>query len=101
VHSIEPASIGPERINKYLKNVMTPSRTSLRSDRVVKAVFVYANLRFLNKLANIDQTLLDFLVDAPELDMSIDEVTQLELETKVLAIEQEPIIDHMAVDHMQ
>ena len=46
VHSIEPASIGPERINKYLKNGMTPSRTSLRSDRVVKAVFVYANLRF-------------------------------------------------------
>ena len=101
VHSIEPASIGPERINKYLKNVMTPSRTSLRSDRVVKAVFVYANLRFLNKVANIDQTLLDFLVDAPELDMSIDEVAQLEHETKVLALEQEPIIDHMAVDHMQ
>ena len=56
---------------------------------------------FLNKVANIDQTLLDFLVDAPELDMSIDEVAQLELETKVLASQQEPVIDHMSVDHMQ
>ena len=93
LHSMEPSSIGPERINKYLKTIMVPSRSSLRSDRVVKAMFVYANLRFLNKVASIEEKLLEFLVNAPELDMTIEEVAQVENDTSTLsAIQQEPAI---------
>ena len=67
-------------MNKHMKTVMTPQRSSLRADRAVKAVFVYANLRFLNNVDSTEQKLLSFLVDASieTHDMSIDEVAKLE-----------------------
>ena len=48
---MEPTSIAPERINKFHKTVLRPERSRLSTERAVKALFVYANLRFLNNVS--------------------------------------------------
>ena len=62
IHSAEPHSLGLERVNKYLKTVDTPARSSMAAERVIKATFVYANLRLLNSsAAELDEKLMNFL----------------------------------------
>jgi len=92
LHSVEPASTGTERMNKFVKTIMTPSRSSLRADRVVTAVFIYANLRFLNNVASIDEKLIDFLSGNPTVEMSIEEIAKLEEDGAILYIDEEPIL---------
>lgn len=78
LHSIEPSSVATERANKYLKAVMQPARSSLAGHRVVMATFVYANLRFLNKRAHIDGSMLDFLATDTTGDATFEQVSDKE-----------------------
>ena len=78
LNSIEPSSVATERANKYLKAVMQPARSSLAGHRVVMATFVYANLRFLNKRAHMDGSLLEFLANATDGDASFEQVAAAE-----------------------
>ena len=57
---------------------MTPSRSLLSCERVVKATFVYANLRFLNKVADIETKLLEFLVSDEAECVSIEDAARIE-----------------------
>ena len=78
LNSIEPSSVATERANKYLKAVMQPARSSLAGHRVVMATFVYANLRFLNKRAHVDESMLDFLATDAIGDATFEQVSEKE-----------------------
>ena len=77
VHGMEPTSIGPERINKFHKTVIRPERSNLRNDRAVKALFVYANLRFLNNDDNVSACLWECLEQA-ETELTLAEALEVE-----------------------
>ena len=88
LHSAEPHSLGPERVNKYLKTVDSPARSCMAADRVIKATFVYANLRFLNSAAaELDEKLMEFLANDANHDMSLSEATNIEQNNAVLQLE--------------
>ena len=57
----------------------------MAAERVIKATFVYANLRFLNSTAaELDEKLMEFLANDTNHDMSISEATKIEEKNCVL-----------------
>ena len=80
IHGTEPTSIGPERINKFHKAVLRPERSSLKTERAVKALFVYANLRFLNNVDNHIQCLWECLEQAND-ELTLAEALSIEHES--------------------
>ena len=60
----------------------------MAADRVIKATFVYANLRFLNSsAAELDEKLMEFLANGTNHDMSISEAAKIEEKNSVLQLE--------------
>ena len=99
IHSLEPANIGPERANKYNKTVFTPQRSLLAYDRVHKALFVYANLRFLNNVdSDLHEHLLKFLVEANH-EVSMEELESNETQQAIEIAELVPNVLTQAAAH--
>jgi hypothetical protein len=58
-----PTSTSTERINKMNKTVQSADRASLTHERVVKSLYCYANLRFLNRITEHEDTMVSSLLD--------------------------------------
>ena len=62
----------------------------MAADRVIKATFVYANLRFLNSTAaELDEKMMEFLANDANHDMSLSEAAKIEEKNAVLQLEGE------------
>ena len=59
--SMDPASVGPERVNKHYKTVIVSSRASMDHERANKALYVYANLRFLMGVDDSSDKMMELL----------------------------------------
>ena len=59
--SMDPASVGPERVNKHYKTVVVASRASMDHERANKALYVYANLRFLMGVDDSSDKMMELL----------------------------------------
>ena len=88
--SMDPASVGPERMNKHYKTVVTASRASMNHERSVKALYVYANLRFLMGIDDTDDKLME-LLDIAKNDISLEEALKNE-SRKILTLP-DPLIN--------
>ena len=88
--SMDPASVGPERMNKHYKTVVTSSRASMNHERSVKALYVYANLRFLMGIDDTDDKLMD-LLDIAKNEISLEEA--LKKESKRVLTIPDPVIN--------
>ena len=88
--SMDPASVGPERMNKHYKTVVTSNRASMNHERSVKALYVYANLRFLMGIDDTDDKLMD-LLDIAKNDISLEEA--LKKESKRVLTIPDPVIN--------